>query len=151
MSSGLATAPPATDFTSAWEAFFRATRRARGRATGQLARGGLSLSQYHLLEGLRERATMTMSELALAAGVAPPTATRMLDGLVRDGLVERRASHTDRRSVLVSLTDAGRAAVEEAAERVEQGRTRVRDHLTPEEQEQAARLLRRLAEVVDEL
>jgi DNA-binding MarR family transcriptional regulator len=141
--------PAAAEFSSAWEAFFRATRRARGRAAGQVAGGGLSLSQYHLLEGLRERRTMTMSELALAAGVAPPTATRMLDGLVRDGRVVRRASDKDRRAVLVSLTDEGRAAVKAAARRVEQARARVSDQLTPAEQEQAVRLLHRLAEVVD--
>ena len=87
-----------------------------------------------------------MSELAASAGVAPPTATRMLDALVRDGLVERTPCEHDRRVVRVALTAAGRDAVDAAAARVAARRARVRDHLTPAEQEQAAALLRRLAD-----
>ena len=152
------TAPDATvapaaageDFTLAWEAFSRATRRARGRAAGPLAGTRLSLAQYQLLEGLRAAPEMPVSELAVAAGVAPPTATRMLDGLVRDGLAERRPAGHDRRVVLISLTPAGRTAVRAAARRVEAARARVRDSLSPAEQAQAAALLRRLAAVVEE-
>ena len=96
---------PPTDFAAAWEAFFRATRRARGRSTGPLSEGGLSLAQYHLLESLLDGRERTVSELALAAGVAAPTATRMLDCLVRDGHAARRPSEHDRRAVLVSLTE----------------------------------------------
>ena len=78
------------------------------------------------------------------------TATRMLDALVRDGLAERTPCTDDRRVVHIALTDAGREAVAEAAERVAAGRARVRDQLTVAEQEQASTLLRRLAGIVEE-
>jgi DNA-binding MarR family transcriptional regulator len=139
-----------TEFTAAWEEFTRAIRRARGRAAGRRDGSGLTLAQYHLLEGLRSADELTVSELALGAGVAAPTATRMLDALVRDGYVSRRTADHDRRAVLISLTAAGRRALEEAAEQVEAARARIRDSLTPAEQEQAAALLRRLAAVVEE-
>ena len=145
--------PPAAtadEFSLAWEALFRATRRARGRATGPLGGSGLSLAQYLLLEPLRGAPELPVSELAASAGVAPPTATRMLDALVRDELVERTPAAHDRRVVLVSLTPDGRDAVHAAAARVAASRARVRDHLTPAEQEQAATLLRRLAAIVEE-
>lgn len=138
------------DFTSAWEAFTRATRRARGRSIGPLEGTSISLAQFQLLEGLRGGGELTVSELAVAAAVAPPTATRMLDALVRDGLAARRAAEHDRRAVLVSLTPEGAAAVEAAARRVAAARARVRDSLSPAEQAQAAALLRRLAAVVEE-
>jgi len=141
---------PGDDFSLAWEAFFRATRRARSRATGPLDGTRLSLAQYQLLEALRSTPRLPVSELAASAGVAPPTATRMLDGLVRDGLAERTPCERDRRVVLVSLTPAGREAVDAAAERVAAARARVRDRLTPAEQEQAAALLRRLASIVED-
>ena len=51
--------------------------------------GELSLSQYHLLEPLIDGERLATCELALAAGVSAPTATRMLSGLEREGLVER--------------------------------------------------------------
>ena len=140
----------ADEFSLAWEAFFRATRRARGRSTGPLEGTRLSLAQYQLLEALRATPRLPVSELAASAGVAPPTATRMLDALVRDGLAERIPCTDDRRVVHIALTEAGREAVAEAAERVAAGRARVRDQLTPAEQEQAAALLRRLAGIVEE-
>jgi DNA-binding MarR family transcriptional regulator len=147
-----ATPPAATadEFSLAWEAFFRATRRARGRATGSLEGARLSLAQYQLLEALRTTPRLPVSELAASAGVAPPTATRMLDALVRDGLAERTPCTDDRRVVHIALTAAGRAAVAEAGERVAANRARVRDQLAPAEQEQAAALLRRLAAIVEE-
>jgi DNA-binding MarR family transcriptional regulator len=142
--------PAADEFTEAWETFFRATRRARGRSAGPLDGTRLTLSQYQLLEALRAAPRLPVSELAASAGVAPPTATRMLDALVRDGLAERTPCTDDRRVVHIALTDAGQEAVAEAAERVAAGRARVRDQLTPAEQEQAAKLLRRLAGIVEE-
>jgi DNA-binding MarR family transcriptional regulator len=138
------------EFTRAWEAFFRAARRARGRATGPLNGSRLTLAQYQLLEALRQTPRVPVSELAAAAGVAAPTATRMLDGLVRDGIAQRLPCENDRRVVHIALTEAGREAVEAAAERIEAARERVRDQLSPAEREQAAALLRRLAGVVEE-
>ena len=138
------------EFTLAWETFFRATRRARGRSTGPLEGSQLTLAQYQLLDALRSEPRLPVSELAASAGVAPPTATRMLDALVRDGIAERTPCEKDRRVVHIALTDAGRDAVDAAAERVGAGRARVRDRLSPAEQEQAAALLRRLATIVEE-
>ena len=142
--------PVATDqFAAAWETFFRTTRRLRSRAGRELSEG-LSLPQYHLLEPLRESEELTVGILAEGAGVAAPTATRMLDCLARDGYVERRHSEADRRAVLVSLTPNGREAVEAAYEQVSAWRRRVFESLDPKEREQAARLLTRLSQVLKE-
>ena len=91
-----------------------------------------------------------MSELAASAGVAPPTATRMLDALVREGVVARTPCEDDRRVVRVALTEGGRDAVATAGRQVAERRARVRDQLSPEEQAQAAALLRRLAAVLED-
>jgi DNA-binding MarR family transcriptional regulator len=140
----------ATDqFTAAWERFFRTTRRLRSRA-GKTPFEDLSLPQYHLLESLRDADALTVGVLAEAAGVAPPTATRMLDCLARDGHIERRHSETDRRAVLVSLTPSGQAAVDAAHERVSAWRRSVFEALEPAERDQAAVLLARLADVMEE-
>jgi DNA-binding MarR family transcriptional regulator len=142
--------PIATDqLATAWEGFFRTTRRLRSRA-GMDPIEGLSLPQYHLLEALRDDDELTVGVLAEAAGVAPPTATRMLDCLARDGYVVRRHSETDRRAVLVSLTPTGRTALEAAHEQVSAWRRRVFERLEPEEREQAAALLTRLTAVLEE-
>lgn len=47
-------------------------------------------------------------ELAVATGLRPAATTAMIDRLSARGLVRRVASDTDRRKVLVEMTDAGR-------------------------------------------
>ena len=142
--------PVATDqFAAAWETFFRTTRRLRARA-GKQDLGGLSLAQYQLLQPFGDADELTVGVLAEGAGVAAPTATRMLDCLERDGHVTRRHSESDRRSVLIALTPSGREAVDAAHERVNAWRRRVFEALEPAERAQAAALLTRLSQVMEE-
>jgi DNA-binding MarR family transcriptional regulator len=136
-------------FSAAWESLFRTTRRLRARAIGFAGEAGMSLAQYLLLEGLRDTPELSVGELAEIAGVAPPTATRMLDCLARDGYITRRHSEVDRRSVLVSLTPAGQDAVEKAHGVVEGWRRSVFESLDPSEREQATALLTRLSQVLE--
>jgi DNA-binding MarR family transcriptional regulator len=138
------------DFSAAWEDFFRAVRRAKGRAAAKPPSDGLSLAQYQLLAPLAAEPAQTIRALAEAAGVAAPTATRMLDGLERDGYVTRAPGTQDRRCVAVDLTDEGRRALALTATATEEGRRRVSASLSPEDRATAARLLRRLAVVVEE-
>ena len=137
-----------TSFDQALREFFRAARRARGRAAA-LA-GPVSLAQFHLLEPLLGE-PHTIGRLACAADVAPPTATRMLDGLVERGLVARTPHPTDRRVVLVALTDEGREVVEVKRAEFAAARARVAAGLTDEERTRAAEILRKLAAVLEEL
>ena len=58
-----------------------------------------------------------MVDLAGALDVAPSTAGRMCDRLVRKGLIRRHRARDDRRAVLVSVTTAGRRVVDEATAR----------------------------------
>ena len=142
-------ADPQQRFSAAWESLFRTTRRLRARAGRFAAEAGMSLPQYLLLEGLRDTPELSVGELAEIAGVAPPTATRMLDCLARDGYITRRHSEVDRRSVLVSLTPDGEQAVERAHGVVEGWRRSVFESLEPDEREQATALLMRLTQVLE--
>lgn len=143
---------PAADlasFEEAWAEFFGAMRRLKGRAAQE--EGELSLSQQFLLVALSEEPSMTVGELALAAGVAPPTATRMLDGLERDGIVNRAPSAEDRRKVTVELTDEGLKLVRRKKRKISARRKAVYDSLSEAEREQAVHLLHRFAGLLEEL
>jgi DNA-binding MarR family transcriptional regulator len=144
------TADSTLRFSAAWESFFRTTRRLRARAGRLPGEAHMSLPQYHLLEPLRDGAALPVGELAEAAGVAAPTATRMLDCLARDGYVLRRHSEIDRRSVLVSLTAEGEEAVDTAHRHMEAWRGRVLERLEPQEREQAVIIMERLSQVLAE-
>ncbi len=145
-----ARAPDAETFAAAWEAFGLATRRARARLSRE---DGLALtpSQLHLLEALDGPDSLTVGRMAEAAGVTAPTATRMLDGLERTGVVERSADPRDRRCVNVRLTRAGRELVSAKRAAVAAKRTELFARLAPRERVDATRLLRRLAGLIDEL
>jgi DNA-binding MarR family transcriptional regulator len=145
------TAPDvAADFARALEDFFRATRRARARL--RPGEEPLSISQYHLLEPLGETAgPRPAGELALAAGVTAPTATRMLDAVERAGLVSRERAQHDRRCVHVALTEEGRRAVADKRRRLDTRRAEIFASLEPEERARAAALLRRLGDAIEGL
>lgn len=138
------------EFHDAWEGFFQAARRARGRVGGRSGDSGLTLAQWHLLSPLVD-GPKPVGALAAAAGISGPTATRTLDGLARAGLAERHPSADDRRRVLVELSAAGRRAVAEKTNEVRAARRRVAAALDADERAQAAQLLRRLTDVMDRL
>ena len=151
MPTGIAETAASETFEAALEDFFGAVRRGRARAARQVGAGELTLSQFALLGAFDDAQERQVGELAEAAGVAGPTATRMLDGLERRGIVERRPSESDRRAVTVRLTRDGRRLVERKRKLSREARRALYDSLTPSERTQAEHLLRRLAAVIEQL
>jgi DNA-binding MarR family transcriptional regulator len=139
----------AARFASAWEEFLLALRRSQAR--GQGSRGELTLAQYYVLAQFSAGAAIPVSRLAEAAGVAVPTATRLVDGLERAGLLQRARSDADRRAVLVSITGLGRQRLRSKHREVTRRRRLIYKRLEPDERAQSERLLRHLAEVIAEL
>jgi DNA-binding MarR family transcriptional regulator len=76
-----------------------------------------TIAQYRMLVVLASRGPQRMVDLATALDVAPSTAGRMTDRLVRKQLARRHRARADRRSVVVSVTAAGRQVVDEATAR----------------------------------
>jgi DNA-binding MarR family transcriptional regulator len=136
------------DFVTAFDALAQAVRRARGSAA---ADGGLTLSQYGLLEGLTSRPAARVQELAGHAGITPSTATRILDALERRGIVKRVRSLEDRRAVAVTLTEHGQQLLQEQQEWLRGRQRAFYASLPPTERELAPDLLLRLAALIDEL
>lgn len=60
---------------------------------------------------------VTMSALAAAEQVRPPTITRLIHELERDGLVKRVQGESDRRVQQVEATERGRRLLQEGRER----------------------------------
>jgi len=71
---------------------------------------GVTLAQCHTLIELKA-AELSLTRLAAALGLDSSTLSRTVDGLVRAGLVERAEDASDRRSLRLTLTPAGRAKV----------------------------------------
>lgn len=67
---------------------------------------GLGPADMRCLDVLSEK-PCTAGELSTATGLRPAATTALIDRLVDKGFVERRPSESDRRKVLVALTDEG--------------------------------------------
>ena len=100
--------PPDSD--SVLDAVLTASRVLVAMAARSLADTGeeVTLTQYRSLVVLASRGPQGVASLAEAVAVTPPTASRLVDRLVRKGLVRRRADRHDRRQVRIGLTKAGR-------------------------------------------
>lgn len=68
---------------------------------------GFTSSQCYSLLGLLKMGSMAMSELSTKMNLDSTTMTRVVDNLVRDGLVERNKDEGDRRFVVIALTEKG--------------------------------------------
>jgi DNA-binding MarR family transcriptional regulator len=124
-----------------------AVARVHRQHAGALLHGiGLSAGQELLLMLLWEKEPRTQAELTREMAIEPPTVSKMLSRLAKAGVIVRDRSESDRRTVLVTLTEAGRAlqAPVNAAWRTLEADTV--GELTPEEQDTLLVLLGRVLE-----
>ena len=77
----------------------------------QLTDGEVSVTQYRALAALAQRGPRNASVLAEELVVGRPAATKLVDRLVRRGLIRRRKHPADRRQVILEVTDRGREIV----------------------------------------
>ncbi|NLG68943.1 MAG: MarR family transcriptional regulator [Firmicutes bacterium] len=82
----------------------------------------LSVPQFRLLAYLGRSPGASLGDVAAHLGVTNPTASAMVERLVRRGLVERKAHPDERRRVALRLTALGSA-------RLDQARRLTRQHL----------------------
>jgi DNA-binding MarR family transcriptional regulator len=69
---------------------------------------GLTWPQAYTVGTLFNNGPLTMSEMSGKLGVTLSTVTRILNILVRDGLISRNPGNMDRRQVTASLTEKGK-------------------------------------------
>jgi homoprotocatechuate degradation regulator HpaR len=72
---------------------------------------GLTDQQGRILRTFAETGPVEMSELAARTSIHPASLSRIVPGLARKGIVERRKTSADARRVAVTITRHGRAAI----------------------------------------
>src|ERR1700743_3919813 len=96
----------------------RLARRLRAqRTTSGMTEAVLSETQLAALSALEVHQAMTPGELAEHEKVQPPSMTRVIAVLEERGLVMRAPHLTDRRQVVLTVTDEGRTVVHRARRR----------------------------------
>jgi DNA-binding MarR family transcriptional regulator len=142
------TSPPGVSNTELAERLRLAVART-ARRLRQEAVGGLSPSLSSALASIDRHGPLTPSALAAREQIQRPTATRIVDRLVDDGLVERTPDPEDRRRLQLAVTPTGRATLRASRRRKTALLARALDRLGPEDRatlERAAVLLEGLLE-----
>lgn len=99
----------------AWRTYFEASGRLQGALESRMKTFfNLSLSDYSILLALLEAPQMTlrMGDIAKHIAFSPSRVTYLINNLVKDGLVERRASVIDGRGYDAVLTEKGQEIVD---------------------------------------
>jgi DNA-binding MarR family transcriptional regulator len=115
------------------------SRLARRLRVERLGLGGtetvLSDIQLAALAALARHDSMTPGELAEHEKVQPPSMTRVIAVLEERGLVKREPHATDRRQVILTVTDEGRDVVQRVRLRREAWLAQRLQELTPDERQ----------------
>jgi DNA-binding MarR family transcriptional regulator len=115
------------------------SRLARRLRVERLGLGGtetvLSDIQLAALAALERHDSMTPGELAEHEKVQPPSMTRVIAVLEERGLVRREPHATDRRQVILTVTDDGRDLVQRVRRRREAWLAQRLQELTPDERQ----------------
>jgi DNA-binding MarR family transcriptional regulator len=145
--------PEVSTSDSILDAVVTASRVLVAMAARSLADVGeeVTLTQYRSLVVLASRGPQGVAALAEAVAVTPPTASRLVDRLVRKGLVRRRTDRHDRRQVRIGLTEAGRRLVDLVTERRRVEIAHLLTSIDPEVQRSMAAGLQQLAQAAGEV
>jgi DNA-binding MarR family transcriptional regulator len=150
--SAQASSTPPIPLRNAEQRVFVGLVRAHVATTHLLSAGletkhGLTLNDYEVLLHLAHAPDRMMRRVDLAQSVllTPSGITRLLEGLERDGYVERAKCDTDARVTYARLTDAGHAKLKEASvSHLDEVRTHFAERFSPEELDALEELLTRL-------
>jgi DNA-binding MarR family transcriptional regulator len=147
------TAPPGESSTPVVDAVVGASRALVAIAARSLAAAGedVTLPQYRALVVLASRGPQRVVDLAAFLAVTASTATRMCDRLARKGLIRRQRLSSDRRSVRVSISAAGRDLVAEVTQRRRRDVQAIVERMSTADREQLVTTLRMFADAAGEV
>lgn len=127
----------------------RLARRLRAERAAHGLQPELSDTQIGALATLERKGAMTPGELADHEKVQPPSMTRVIAVLEQRGLVRRAAHATDKRQVVLTVTEGGREVVHQSRRLREAWLARRLRELTPAERAKlraAAPILEKLSQ-----
>lgn len=107
---------------------------------------GVSTPRSKVLFEVSRRGPVRLTDLARAVGITQGTASTLIDALVREGLIDRRADDSDRRVTLLQTTATGQRQAESWAAAYSGAAHDVFDVLSAADQHRLTELLNHLAD-----
>ena len=105
--------------------------------------GNFSLPQLYMLKRI-EKGSKRVRDLSFGSDVSTAAVSKLVDHLVRKGLVSRRRSRRDRRETILAITREGRGALRESARARLRSLRVLLEPLTDEEFAILTKMLRKL-------
>src|SRR5688572_16569580 len=127
-----------------WVVLARAYAAVSERAARDVARHGLTLAEFAVMEALYHKGQLLLGEVQKKILVSSGGVTYLVDRLEQRGLVERRLCAEDRRARYAALTADGQAFMSRIFPEHAECITEVASALTIEQQQQITELLRDL-------
>ncbi len=134
---------------SLWDLATRLQRCCEAQAESIRLETRLSPAELTLLRAFPSGEAIAGSQLAHAAELSVSRCSRVVDRLVRRGLVERDESSADRRVSLLRLSRAGQKSKATIADCLSRCDERIRTQLTPSEAIQTEAALARLVRALE--
>jgi len=122
----------------------RATESVTARAHQQLSSLGLTFSQFGVLEALYHLGPMSQSAIGQKILRSSGNMTMVIDNLEKRELVRRERNQSDRRFLIIHLTDKGKKLITRIFPSHAAEITRQFDALTASEQQTLGRLCKKL-------
>lgn len=119
-------------------------RRLRSLFDMRTREKGLTLARARALFALSRRGHLSQKDLAQELEIETPTLVRVLDGMERQKLIERRAGDADRRIKEIHVTAEGKVAGREVQALAHDLRARLVENISPQDLEVALRVLLQL-------
>jgi len=102
--------------------------------------------RVHVLEYILMQERTEMKDLAAFLGITPPSATSLINRLVRAGALSRVQDKNDRRKVLLQITPKGKKMLETGKEHIEQHMNKMFSVLSNNELDQFIELLKKIVD-----
>lgn len=127
------------------EELSRAGRKMRALFDARVRARGVTLSRARTLLILRRKPGLNQRELAEELDIETPTLVRLLDGMEKQGFIERRNVEGDRRAKQIVMTSEGEKAADEMVALAQDLRADLLVDVSEKDIETAVRVLQRIS------
>ncbi len=134
-----------------FDALSLVNRKLRAVFDARVKERGLTLSRARALFALTKKDGLNQRELADELDIETPTLVRLLDGMEKQGFIERRVEVSDRRAKQIHMTELGRTVADEILRLADEIRAEVLQGIDAAELAVTKRVVRAIADNVQSL
>jgi DNA-binding MarR family transcriptional regulator len=128
----------------------RATQFAQDLFTKEVGPGGLTARQFAVLVTVERDEGLSQTDLVKQTGIDRSTLADMISRMISRGLLQRKRTASDRRANSVSLTAAGRRALNATMPQAVRAEKMVLDALSPKQREALFEVLGVISNLADD-